>query len=143
MKTEIIGIVEILKKDKKGLKLDNNEWYSNQFLKEPLKCKKGDKIKVFLNEKGFLTRIEMMEEAEVPSFKSANNWKQDIFPESMKISYCKDLFVVMLEKSEKGADVTELAKLSVKVFKIIQEGLNEKEEIKTSEEEEEGDESEY
>jgi len=48
-----IGVVEAVRKDKKGFMIAD-VWYSNSFLKEEVNVSKGDKVEFDTNEKGYL-----------------------------------------------------------------------------------------
>ena len=61
------GIVEFIKRDKKGLKLQNNDkWFSSQFI-DNIECSKGDKVSISLNKKGFLEKVEVLEKSTIES----------------------------------------------------------------------------
>ena len=57
------GVVKFVKKDRKGVCLEDGKWYGNGFLKEDLKLNKGDKVKLTLNAKGFLMNAEVTEKS--------------------------------------------------------------------------------
>lgn len=61
--TEKIGVVKLVRHDGKGVQLEDGTWASNKFLKENLSVNKGDKVKVTLNSKGFLSALEVMEKS--------------------------------------------------------------------------------
>lgn len=60
--TQTIGIVEAVKKDGKGLLVDG-KWYSNVYLNNTITAKKGDKVEVHLNEKGYLDFVVVLDTA--------------------------------------------------------------------------------
>ena len=60
--TEIIeGIVESMKKDRKGVKLDNEKWYSNNFMPELNHVGIGDKVKITYKVNGNFNNHETIE----------------------------------------------------------------------------------
>lgn len=54
------GTVKTVRKDKLGILLDNDKWYSNSFLKKPVECNKGDLVEVSVNEKGYLNSVTVL-----------------------------------------------------------------------------------
>lgn len=48
----ITGIVKSLKKDRKGLQLNDGNWYSNKFFKGELTCQRGDEVEITLSING-------------------------------------------------------------------------------------------
>lgn len=124
----IIGKIDLIKKDQKGLKLDNGQWYGNNYLKEPLNnFQKGDEVKVILNDKGFLDRVEPAENItteRIPAPPVSKN-------ATMYTSYAKDLFICLRQQSRPEADTPEGDKLlmgeAIELVKQAQEAFkNEK-----------------
>jgi len=56
----IKGLVKAVRKDKRGVMLDNEKWYSNQYLAEPVSANKGDEVEITLNSKGYLQEIKVL-----------------------------------------------------------------------------------
>lgn len=113
--TEIEGVVKLVKKDKKGLQLENGEWYSNNFLKNPLICNRGDKVKVFLNGKGFLELVEVLEKGLDKPTQDRPEFKQqarESINASQLTSYAKDLVI-----AGKSPDMETAIKSVVSAYK--------------------------
>jgi hypothetical protein len=72
--TKIKGIVKAVKKDKKGILLNDDKWYSNNFLLNLIDCNKGDEVEVTLNNKGYLQGVKVLTANTNPN----SNTKQEI-----------------------------------------------------------------
>jgi len=83
--------VNVVKKDKTGFKGIDEQWYSNKFKK--FEVSKGDKVRAYLNDKGFLENVEILQKSNLPSknesIESASLRKEA----SMALAYAKDLAV--------------------------------------------------
>lgn len=125
---ETQGIVESIRHDKKGLKLNNQEWYSS-FLHE-VKCNRGDEVKVTYTEntkdgrtfKNF-DKIEVLNATKIPS---SNQQEERL--NSVLTSYAKDLAVAKIGQgaSDLGIVMLEARDVILETYNKIKEELNEK-----------------
>lgn len=109
---ETTGIVELVKKDKKGVKLDDQSWYSNNF-KEPLKdVNVGDTVKVTYIVNGIWKNYETIEVLEkAPISEQTNTFAKARASDdaSPLTAYAKDLVVAAIGNSNMPkVDVAEM-----------------------------------
>ena len=105
---EITGIVELLKKDKKGLKLVEEDWYSSW--NDEVNCNPGDEVKITFDQNtkddrtfNNFTKIEVIGKSTQPILSKALVDNSKVA--SMLVSYAKDLTVTQMEKSGAVMDV--------------------------------------
>jgi len=86
------GIVASLKRDRKGLKLEDGEWYSNGFMPEINHVGVGDKVKITYKVNGSYKNyetVEVLEKAKPSQVSKGNEYD----PTGMLVSYVKDLAI--------------------------------------------------
>ena len=109
--------VKVAKKDKSGFLGTDEQWYSNKF-KTFEEVSKGDKVRAYLNEKGFLENLEILEKSKIQekpkneAIEKASIEKQA----SVILSYCKDLVIADKIKME---DIAEKAKGFMSLLKEL------------------------
>lgn len=58
---EIIGKVSFIRKDKKGVQLENGNWYSNPNMQSVLEVNKGDEVKIEFAKNGQFNNLQKLE----------------------------------------------------------------------------------
>jgi len=113
---ETKGIVEAVRNDGNGLKLDDGEWYSS--FNEKVNCKKGDEVKIIYTDNTKdnrtyhnFTKIEITKSIPQDQFEKARESKDA----SQLTSYAKDLVIAII-----GKDVPKEVR-KVEVNLIMQE----------------------
>ena len=97
---KVQGLVKAVRKDKKGLLLDNDKWYSNKFFNGTVDCENGDKVEVeyevngnFLN----LTKMTILQKGEKKAMQM--EIRGDVNA-SQLTSYAKDLVVAAINRTD-------------------------------------------
>ena len=58
---EVNGKVKLIRKDKKGVQLEDESWYSNPNLKNSLEVNKGDEVKISYTQNGQFNNLQKLE----------------------------------------------------------------------------------
>ena len=117
------GIVKAVRKDKKGVLLDNDKWYSNKFAAEVV-CNKGDEVEIAFETKGIYNNHETIK---VLSKAKGSKVSSEYDPTTMLVSYAKDLVVASMSTDKRisldNATILVLAEY-FKVKKILEDPSN-------------------
>ena len=114
------GIVKVLKKNKKGVQLEDGTWYSNNF-KGEVECQVGDEVEIEYKTNGEFKNyetIKVLTKAEGPVEKVS---KKTYDPVTMILSYVKDLSVA------NGKSMKENTVEILKSYSIIKTALSDEE----------------
>lgn len=100
------GIIKVLKKNKKGFQLDNEQWYSNDYLPELL-ARKGDEVEVKYKVNNGYNNYE---EVKVLSKATPQEGGKVNLPRetTMYTSYAKDIFVAMMPHASEGTSTVDV-----------------------------------
>lgn len=120
MAETVKGIVKALKKDKKGLQLENGKWYSNQFAAE-VDCQKGDEVEVKYTVNGNFnnyTEVKVLKKAE-----SGKASGKSYDPSTMLVSYAKDISIESM-KIDRAIAIDDAVDLVLKAYFKVQSALS-------------------
>lgn len=91
---KVAGTVDAMRKDKRAIKLDNDEWYSDF---NELKCNWKDKVEVEYvlggpnNEYKNIQSLKVIKNSDSDSIERNSFSKKEFDPTTMLVSYAKDL----------------------------------------------------
>ncbi len=102
MENTTTGVVELMKKDKTGVKLDDGEWYSNNFKPALEHVKQGDTVKVTYKVNGNFNNYETVEVVEKGSIPQTDNFAKarEAKDASQLTSYAKDIVLTIIGNSQ-------------------------------------------
>lgn len=133
------GIVKSLKKDKKGIRLSDDQWYSNNF-KDELNVNVGDEVKVTYKVNGMFKNYETIEvirkAPQSDTFAKARESKDA----SQLTSYAKDIVIAAIGNSQMPKEevkvlMLEAARAVAEAYNQIKEDISgEKKEVKAEKE---------
>ena len=120
---ETKGRVQTLKKDNKGVLLDDDNWYSNNY-KDPLKnVNKGDFVKVTYKQNGVYKNYETIEVLEsAPQEESKFSKARESKDASQLTSYAKDIVIATIGNSNMPKE--EVKTLMQEAGKAVAETYN-------------------
>jgi hypothetical protein len=127
--TTINGIVKAVKKDLKGLALEDptnpkGKWYSNNYFQGQLNCKRGDEVELTLQQNG---QYQNLIACKVLKSSAPMAEARESKSVEMLTAYAKDLVVAAMQNN-KDLDVTAAMKIASTAvlggYKAIKEGLN-------------------
>ncbi len=138
---EATGIVELMKRDKTGVKLDDDNWYSNNFKPELKNIEVGDTVKVTYKQNGIYKNYETIEvigsvpKFDIDKFSKARESKDA----SQLTSYAKDLTIAVIGNKDISKEIREIEveKLMAEVAKTVAEAYNQIKKIISGEVDEE------
>lgn len=116
----ITGAVTSVRKDRKGFKLDDGNWYSSF---APVKAEKGDQVKIEFVINGNYRNLKNVEVVGKSDKTVQFNENKDKTTASMLVSYGKDIIVA---KGGEG-DLIEISKLMARAYKEVLKIMDEKE----------------
>lgn len=124
---ETQGIVEAVRKDNHGLKLNDGQWYTS--FNQNVNCRKGDEVKITYtdNTKDGRTyhnfdKVQVMKEAPKEDFEKAREAKDA----SQLTSYAKDLAIAIIGENKMSKEIrqTEINIIMKEATQAIAETYN-------------------